>query len=403
MPDKSPERALEEFLAAQRLSRRGFIGRTGSAALALSGLSTVIAACGGVEGTEEAAKERAKDTAAANHPKVPLDNLTVSNWPLYVDKKVLKAFEKEFSVDLKYTEDINDNDEFYGKVRQQLEREQSIDRDIVVLTDPMAAKWVKNAYVEPIDKRNVPNISNLVDNLATINYDPEREFTLPWQSGATIIGYNPKKTGRKLTSVNDFFDPEFKGRVTMIDYAYDAASLIAIGDGQRSDEATLDQLLAAIDKIDKANQSGQIRRFTGNDYVTDLTKGNAWVCMAYSGDLVQLKADNPDLEFLFPEEGAVLWTDNMMMPAKAEHYYAAEVFMNYVYDPEVAAKIAAYVNYIPPVKGVREVLEASDPKIVENPLIFPDEELSSKLYPYPSLSAADERTMNEAWAKVTGA
>jgi spermidine/putrescine transport system substrate-binding protein len=403
MPEKSPERALEEFLAAQRISRRGFIGRAGSAGLALSGLSTVIAACGGVEGTEERARERSEEPVTANHPKVALDKLNVSNWPLYMDKKVLRKFEDEFSVDLKYTEDINDNDEFFGKVRQQLEQGEPIGRDMVVLTDPMAARWVKNRYCEPIDKRNVPNISNLVENLKSINYDPKREFTLPYQSGAVGIGYNPKLTGRKLTSVKDFFDPKFKGRVTMIDYAYDAASLIAIGDGVDSSKATMDQLLAAVEKVKQANDSGQIRRFTGNDYSTDLTKGNAWVCMAYSGDLIQLQADNPDLEFVYPEEGAVLWTDNMMMPANEEHYYAAEVFMNYLYDPEVAADVAAYVNYITPVKGVRDLLAKKDPKLAESPLIFPDEELASRLYPYPSLSTADERTLNEEWAKVTGA
>src|SRR5215204_2955943 len=250
----------------------------------------------------------------------------------------------------------------------------------------MAARWVRLNYVEPIDKKNVPNISNLVDNLKTINYDPKREYTLPWQSGAIGLGYNIKKTGRELKNVADFFDPKFKGRVTMLSEPYDSASTVLLGDGIDCSKATLDQLLGAIDKIDKANQGGQFRRFTGNDYTTDLAKGNVWVSMAWSGDMIQLQSDNPDLRFAYPEEGAMLFTDNMMMPAKVQNPYAAETMMNYVYEPEVAAKIAAYVNYIPPVKGVKEVLEKTDPKLASNPLIFPSDDVASKLHAYPALS-----------------
>src|SRR4029078_1491505 len=217
-----------------------------------------------------------------------------------------------------------------------------IGRDIVTLTDYMAARWVRNDYCEPIDKKNVPNFSNLVDNLKTINYDPKREFTLPWQSGATSIVYNIKKTGRELKSIKDLFDPKFKGKVTMLSEPYDSAGAVMLGMGVDSSKATLDQILAAIEKIDKANQSGQFRRFTGNDYATDLTKGNVWVALAYSGDLVQLQSDNPDLEFAYPDEGAMFFTDNMMIPAKAEHIYAAEAMMNFVYEPAIAAKIALY-------------------------------------------------------------
>jgi spermidine/putrescine transport system substrate-binding protein len=262
---------------------------------------------------------------------------------------------------------------------------------------------VRLKYVEPIDKKNVPNIKNLVDNLKSINYDPQRNYSLPWQSGAIGLGYNIKKTGRELKSVKDFFDPKFKGRVTMLSEPYDAANEVLLGDGVDASKATIDQILGAIEKIDKANRAGQFRRFTGNDYTTDLAKGNVWVSLAYSGDLVQLQSDNPDLKFAYPEEGAMLFTDNMMMPAKVQHPYAAETMMNYVYEPSVAAKIAAYVNYIPPVKGVKEIFEKKSPKLASNPLIFPPEEIAAKLHPYPALSQGDERKMQEAMAQVTGA
>ena len=402
--DPRIERALEQYFTRERLSRRGFIGRTGSAGLALGGLSTLLAACGGVEGSAEKEPKATEDKAAAvNHPKTEIGNWTFANWPLYIDKKIIRDFNREFGGKCRYVEEINDNFEFFGKIRQQLEQGKSIDRDIITVTDYLASRLVRLNYVEPIDKKNVPNAANLVDNLKTINYDPERNYSLPWQSGAIGLGYNIKKTGRELTSVKDLFDPKFKGRVTMLSEPYDSANTVLLGDGVDASEAKLDQILGAIEKIDQANQDGQFRRFTGNDYTTDLAKGNVWVSLAYSGDLIQLQSDNPDLRFAYPEEGAMLFTDNMMMPTKVENPYAAETMMNYVYEPEVAATIAAYVNYIPPVKGVREVLMRDSPKLAENPLIFPPDDVAARLRPYPALSPADEREMQEAMAQVTGA
>jgi spermidine/putrescine transport system substrate-binding protein len=379
-------------------TRRQFLGRTGSLLLASS-----LAGCG-IEGTLEQARKQATPIPQVTHPKVPIGNWTFSNWPLYIDKKVLKTFDKQFGGHVKYVEDINDNDEFYGKVRQQLQAEQSIGRDIVVLTDPMAGKWVRNRYVQPLDKKNIPNVvNNLVDNLKSIPYDKKREYSVPWQSGAVGLGYNPKKTGRKLNSINDLFDPAFKGRVTMLSEPYDSATSALLGMGIDPSTAKIDQILKGIEKIQQAADGGQFRRFTGNDYSTDLTKGNIWIALAYSGDVVQLQSDNPELEFVYPDEGAMTFTDNMMIPEKAEHVYAAETMMNFVYEPEIAAKLAIYVNYLSPVNGVKEIVEKTDPEIANNPLIFPPDEIRAKLHPYPALSDADERTMKEAMAKVTGA
>ena len=189
----------------------------------------------------------------------------------------------------------------------------------------------------------------------------------------------------------------------MLSEAYDSASSTLLGMNIDPTNATIDQILSAIEKIQQAADGGQFRRFTGNDYSTDLTKGNIWVALAYSGDLVQLQSDNPDLEFVYPDEGAMTFTDNMMIPAKAENIYAAETMMNYVYEPEVAATLAMYVNYLSPVKGVREVVERTEPEIANNPLIFPPDEIRAKLHPYPALSDDDERTMKEAMAQVVGA
>jgi spermidine/putrescine transport system substrate-binding protein len=384
---------LERFIELERLSRRRFLARAGHTGLGLAGLSTLLAACGGVEGTAEKSEDANREKAqAVSHPKTEIGDWTFSNWPLYMDKKILRDFNREFGGKVRYLEDINDNYEFFGKVRQQLEQGDSIGRDMVVLTDYMAARWVRNGYCEPIDKKNVPNAKNLVANLASINYDTERAYTLPF-----------KKTGRELSSVQDLFDPKFKGRVTMLAEPYDSACTVLLGDGVDASQASIDQIEGAIDKIGQANDDGQFRRFTGNDYTTDLAKGNVWVSLAYSGDLIQLQSDNPDLRFAYPDEGAMLFTDNLLMPAKVEHPYAAETMMNYLYEPEIAARLAAWVNYISPVEGAKEILQDSDPEIADNPLIFPPPDIQAKLKPYPALSPEDERTMQEAMATIIGA
>src|SRR5919202_2539860 len=388
MPDRDRELDLFfEQLVEGRLSRRQVLARLGAAGLTMSSAGTLLAAFGGGKGTE---KNNAAKAVSANHPRTKIRELDFSNWPLYIDKSVLKDFQKRYpGSHVKYTEEISENESFFGKVRQQLQRGDSLNRDIVVLTDWMAGRWVRSGWVEPKDKRNIPNEKNLQPALQHPQFDPTRSYTLPWQSGMTAIGYNPKKTGRKLNSIDDLFDPKFKGKVSMLTDPRDSAGLVAIGMGKKMDSVTLDDMMAAVDRIDQANKKGQIRRFTGNDYTTDLAKGNLWVSVAYSGDLSQLK--NPNLKFVIPDEGAILWTDNMMMPQKPPHPYAAETWMNYVYDPQVAARIAAYVNYVTPVVGAKQVLAKTDPKLARNELIFPSEATRKKLQPYPFFAPSDEQ------------
>src|SRR5689334_1960344 len=347
MPD--PFENTLEMLVEGRLSRRGFVQRMGAAGLMVSGASTLLAACGGVEGTDKGGD--ASKVVSVDHPKTAITELDFSNWPLYIDKKVLKDFQKKYGGKVKYVEDINDNEEFYGKVQEELRRDRSLDRDLVVLTDWMAARWIRSGYVVAFDKRNIPNAKNLQPTLASPKFDPKRQYTMPWQSGMTAIGYNPAKTGRKLTTVKDLFDPKFKGHVTMLSDWRDSASLVLLSQGKSTGDATADDVKGAIEELQKQSESGQIRKFTGNDYTKGLASGDIWACTAYSGDVVQLQADNPKLEFLIPDEGAIIWTDNMMIPQKPPHVYAAETMINFVYDPVVAAKIAAYVNYVTPVVG----------------------------------------------------
>jgi spermidine/putrescine transport system substrate-binding protein len=401
MPE--PDRELDLFfeqLVEGRVSRRQLIRRLGAAGLTMSSAGTLLAACGGVKGTNKSGPQ----ATTATHPKVAIKELDFSNWPLYIDKSVIKDFEKKYpGSHVRYTEEINDNEEFFGKVRQPLQSGDSLNRDLVVLTDWMASRWVKAGWVVPKDKRNIPNEKNLVSNLQHPKWDPNRDFSLPWQSGMSALAYNPDKTGRKITSIGDLFDPKFKGKVSCFSDPHDSAGLMVLLAGKKTEDATLADVLAGIHKIDQENKKGQIRRFTGNDYTTDLVKGNLWVCMAYSGDVFQLNKDNPKLRFVIPDEGCVQFTDNMLIPQKPPHPYAAETMMNYVYDPAVAAKIAAYLNYVTPVNGTRAAIEKIDPKLASDNLIFPDAATLAKIHPYVDLTASEERVMNDAMQKVIGA
>jgi spermidine/putrescine transport system substrate-binding protein len=402
MPHETdPDRLVERLLNGDEHSRRVFLRRMGSLGL-IAGAGGVLAACGEVGGSSTTART-ATGPVRANHPKTDFGTLTVSNWPLYIDKKTPKGWEKLTGANLHYLEDINDNDSFYAKVRQDLEAGRPIGRDLVILTDWMAALWIDHGYLEPIDKRNVPNAKNLSPTLASPPWDKDRTYTLPWQSGMTGIGYNPKKTGGKLSGVEDLFDPKFKGRVTFLTEWRDSTSLMLLADGKDLATATKDDVLAEIDKLEKAASDGQIRRFTGNDYAKDLAAGNVWACVAWSGDIIQLQADNPDLEFLIPETGAGIWSDNMMIPAHAEAPYGAETWMNYYYDPAVAAKVTAYVNYFPPISGMRKEVEKLDPGLAENQLIFPDEETQTRLHPLVDLTGADNREVTARMQEVAGA
>jgi spermidine/putrescine transport system substrate-binding protein len=404
MHEESMDRIVERMVGGHEQSRREFLRRMAAAGLLTTGAGSLLAACGGVEGTQGAAEKQNERAAGISHAKTEIGNWTFSNWPLYMDKKLLRQFDKQNGGKVKYIEDINDNNEFTGKVQSQLRKGVSIGRDLVVLTDTTAAKWIRNGWVEPVDWKNVPNRENVEPAWSKFDYDPDGRYLLPYQSGAIGIGYDPKLVGGKMTSFDEFFhDPKLKGKVTCLSDEESACYAILLLKGVKPADATIDQKIDAIEEVGKLAAAGQFRRFTGNDYTTDLAKGNAWASMAYSGDIVQLQSDNPNLEFAYPEEGALLWTDQMMMPAKVEHPYAAETMMNYLYDPQVAATLAAYVNYFSPVAGVKDILLDSDPDIAENELIFPPEDVKQRLYSTPGVSAADQRAAQEAMAKVTGA
>jgi len=304
----------------------------------------------------------------------PTGELTISNWPLYIDKQTIGDFEDETGVTVKYIEDVNDNAEFFGKVQPQLDQGESGGRSIFVVTDWMANKMHNLGYLQDFDQEAVkPAMDNLVPSLQSPSFDPDRSFSLPWQSGMTGLVVNTAEAP-DVKSVNDLFDPQYKGQVEMLTEMRDTVPLVMKADGVDPTTATKQDWLDAIDKIKEASDSGQIRKFTGNNYTNDLANGDAVAVIGWSGDAIQLQADNPDIKFVMPEQGCMIWSDNMVIPVGAPNPTAAYAWMNYVYEPKNQAQITDYNFYFSPVTGVKEILQKSDPQAAKSPLIFPTDE-----------------------------
>jgi spermidine/putrescine transport system substrate-binding protein len=261
---------------------------------------------------------------------------------------------------------------------------------------------VRLGYVDKLDKTAIPNASNLVDALASPSWDANRDFSMPWQSGLTGIGYDPNKVGRELSSISQLLDdPKLKGKVTFLTEMPDTMGLMILDGGGDPTKVEQDDFDKAIARLQKGVDSGQIRQFTGNDYSGPLAKGDIWACVAWSGDMVQLTADNPNLKFVIPEAGGMIWTDNMLIP-KGGDVFTASTFMNFVYDPKIAAQIEAYVNYICPVQGAAQEINAIDPALATNQLIFPNEETLAKVKIFDA-EAADNKELKAKFQKVIGA
>jgi spermidine/putrescine transport system substrate-binding protein len=357
-----------------------------------------IAACGGGNGIEGGSNSGNAETVKLTPP--PSGDLFISNWPFYIDKQTVPAFEKETGVSVKYVEDVNDNAEFFAKVQPLLAKGQSGGRSIVVVTDWMAKKMYDLGYLQNLDPSGIPNVeANLRPDLKDSAIDPGRKFSVPWQSGMTGLIVN-KSQAPNVHSICDLFDPQYKGKVEMLTELRDTVPLVMKCMGVDPNNATQDDWLAAIDKIKGAVDSGQIRRFTGNDYTRDMANGDVTAIIGWSGDAVQLQADNPDIEFRMPTEGCILWSDNMVIPVGAPNPTAAEAWMNYVYDPTHQAQIAAYNSYVTPVDGVKEVFQKTNPDLVNDPLIFPTEEFTKNCSTQPNLTGTEEQTVTKAFEGV---
>lgn len=391
------------------LSRRTFLRGMSLSALAVAG-GGALAACG-----TDAAKQTA-ESCVSEDLSAQEKQLIFSNWPAYIDRAfverngetvnispTLQDFTEQTGIDVHYTTDVNDNIEFFEKVRNQLGDCQSTERDLFVLTDWMAARMIDLGWLQKLDHANLPNVdAHLADSLRAPAWDENRDYSVPWQSGLTGIAYNEDLTGEVRSFDELLTRSDLKGKVTLLTEMRDTMLFMLLITGADPEDFTDDEWGVAIDRLQQVVDDGQIRSFTGNNYLQDLVGGNIAACEAWSGDVILSQYDNPNIKFVQPEEGLALWSDNMLVPNKATHKTNAEKLMDYYYDPMVAARVEAWVNYICPVAGARDAMEKVAPRLVDNPLIFPDEAMLAQTHAFMALDDATGQRYESEYQQVSG-
>ncbi|GAA4718185.1 spermidine/putrescine ABC transporter substrate-binding protein [Pedococcus ginsenosidimutans] len=399
-------------LALRAALSRGVLTRRTAMAGGAGAIALALAACGskGKNPTASGSGSAAPSAKAAQDMSDSEKLVNWSNWPEYIDvddktqaRPSLVAFTKKTGIKVNYTEDYNDNDEFYAKVRPLLADGKDTGRDVWVSTDWMVARLIRQGYIQKFDLANIPNHKNVDASLMDVEFDKGRLYSLPWQSGFAGIAYNPAATGgKKIETIDQLLtDPALKGKVTLLTEMRDTVGLVMMAMGKKLANFTDADFNAAIDELKKAKDAGQIKGFTGNEYTKPLASGDTAACIAWTGDVVQLQADNPRLGYVLPKTGATLWSDNFVIPAMAKHKKNAETLINYYYDPAVMAQVVDYVNYISPVQGTKEVLQKEDPSVADNPLIIPDAATLANTQVFRGLTAAEETKYSAAFADLT--
>ncbi len=392
--------ALLRGLTTRRSLMTGALGLGATAALAACGSEGKGTASASVTPSASAAKDLSDTEKVVNW----------SNWTQYIDvsedeksRPTLDEFTKQSGIQVNYTEDYNDNDEFYAKVRPLLEGGEDTGRDVWCSTDWMVARLIRQGYVQKLDTANIPNVANLEPSLKNVEFDPGRVYSLPWQSGFAGIAYNLDATGgKKVETITQLLtDPALKGKVTLLTEMRDTVGLVLCEMGKDPANFTDADFDAAIAMIQKAKDAGQLKGFTGNDYTDGLTKGDIAACIAWTGDVVQLQFENDKVQYALPQAGFTLWSDNFVIPALAQHKKNAETLINYYYDPAVMAQVEAWVNYIPPVVGTKDALAKDDPETADNPLIFPSDEVLSRAKVFRGLTAEEETKYSSAFSDLT--
>lgn len=374
-------------MARQNLSRRQFLTRTGLAVGGVAIAPSLLAACGG--GGSDANKNA----------------VSISNWPGYMGKTDIAAFKKATGIGVTYTEDINDNNEYFAKIQPNLQKGKSIGRDGFVLTDWMANRIINEVkWAQPLVAAKLPNKVNLRPALASPAFDPKRKFSLPWTSGMTGIAYNIALTGKEIKTIDDFI--AVSGPTSVLSEMRDTVGLFMLADGKDLTKPTYESAGPAFDRLEKAISDGAITSFNGNDYVADLGTGNLAAAFAWSGDVAQITRDNPDVRFVIPESGGTLWSDNFMIPISSEKPDLASEWINFFYDPVNAAVLTSFIQYISPVEGVAEELiklGGDAAKLADDPLVNPTEAVLATLSIFGPLNEAEEIRFDNRFAEIQGA
>ncbi|MFM7060583.1 MAG: spermidine/putrescine ABC transporter substrate-binding protein [Actinomycetes bacterium] len=375
-------------MARSNLSRRQFITRTGLVVGGLSLAPSVLAACGDSGGGGGDANA-----------------ISLSNWTGYIGPKSVAIFERDTGIKVTYTEDINDNNEYFAKIQPNMQRGKSIGRDGFVFTDWMANRIINEVeWAQPLVAAKVPNRANIRPALASPSWDPGRRFSLPWVTGMTGIAYNVAQTKGDIRTIEDFLN--VSGTTTVLSEMRDTIGLLMLADGKDIEAPTYADAQPAFDQLERAVRSGAIAGFNGNEYVNDLATGNLAAAFAWSGDVAQITRDNPDVRFVIPESRGIIWSDNFIVPSTSERAGLASAWIDYWYDPVNAARLTDFIQYVSPVEGVEAELVkmgGDAARLVDDPLVNPTPASLEQLLPFGPLSGAEEQRFDERFAKIQGA
>jgi spermidine/putrescine transport system substrate-binding protein len=393
--DPMVQRLIREARTASLTRRNVLTGAgIGAAALSLAACSTGGAAPGPTAAVDKSSTDK---------------NIKWDNWAAYLDEDkdgkthpTLDAFEKKSGISVKYDVAVDDNNTYYGKVKDQLALGQDIGADLVCLTDWMVSRLINFGYVQNFDLSKIPNAKNLTPSLQKVDFDPGRKKSLPWQGGFTGICWNKDKVPGGLKSIDDLWDKSLKGRVGVLSEMRDTTGMIMMQAGVDVSSKWADSKFEnAIDVFRKQVSDGQIRNIKGNAYLEDLKSEDTLAAICWSGDITTLNGEAGDKwQFAIPEAGGLLWNDNFVIPIGSHKKAASEELINYYYQPEVAAEVAAWVNYITPVVGAKEAMQAIDPTLADNQLIFPDEKTLSNTKVFRTLTGAEESKFGAAFQAV---
>ncbi len=383
------------------LSRRGFLQGASLSALAVAG-GGLLAGCGTSGAKVDQSECRSDDQSASEK------QISFSNWIGYVDPvkakdtSTLEKFEQQTGITVDYDADINDNESFFAKVSPQLQSCKPTGRDVFVLTDYMAARMIDLRWIQKLDHSKMPNVdANLIDFLKSPAWDPNRDYSVPWQSGMTGICYNSELTD-PVTSFEELLTrPDLKGKIELLTEMRDTMLFLLLMQDSDPEDFTDDEFSAAIETLQGLVDSGQVRRFAGNDYVDDMKSGDIVACEAWSGDVINLLGGGK-YKWIPPAEGFALWTDNMLVPNKAEHKSNVEELMNFYYDPVNAAKLSAWNYYFCPVQGAKEEIGQFDKSAVDSEFIFLDDKTLETGYLFMALSDQQAQDYQRQFNQVMG-
>jgi len=373
------------------MTRRRFLGS--AAAL---GLGAMACSRGGLAG--------APSGDAGDSTK----RLRILNWALYIDTdepSTVTRFSQATGTKVDYSEAYNDNQ--YGREQvfgPKLEKGKPTGFDVIVPTYWLVADLLEKGLLNEIPLERVPNHANLDPALLGTSWDQGARFHMPWQAGITGIAYNPALTRKEIKSFSDLLDPALKGRIGMVSEMREVLGFFMLAKGEDPGRATKAGADAALDRLEAVVASGQVAKFTGNEYVDALKSGQFAACLAWSGGVLGLQADRPDLKFVFPAEGGIRWFDSMIIPRGADNVAAAGDWMNFVYDPANAAKITTAVGYVSPVMGVKEELQRAGgdaAKLAASPVLFPDDATRRKLHFWSGTTPAEEAELQTRFSAIT--